>query len=90
MQLSAARVLVAEAIGTFALVFAGAGAVMVDAKTQTLGQVGIAITFGLVVMVMVYAVGHISGAPLQRRRHLRLCAHAISRGHARLPTGQRS
>lgn len=57
-----ARSLVAEAIGTFALVFAGAGAVMVDAKTQALGHVGVAITFGLVIMVMVYALGHISGA----------------------------
>jgi aquaporin NIP len=57
-----ARSLVAEAIGTFALVFAGAGAVMVDAKTHQLGHVGIAITFGLVIMVMIYAVGHISGA----------------------------
>jgi aquaporin NIP len=58
------RVLAAEAIGTFALVFAGAGAVMVDAKTQALGQVGIAITFGLVIAAMIYAVGHISGAHL--------------------------
>jgi aquaporin NIP len=59
-----ARALAAEAIGTFALVFAGAGAgaVMVDAKTQALGQVGIALTFGLVIMAMIYAVGHISGA----------------------------
>jgi MIP family channel proteins len=56
------RALVAEAIGTFALVFAGAGAVMVDAKTHALGQVGVAITFGLVIMAMIYAVGHISGA----------------------------
>jgi aquaporin NIP len=56
------RALVAEAIGTFALVFAGAGAVMVDAKTHQLGHVGVAITFGLVVMAMIYAVGHISGA----------------------------
>jgi aquaporin NIP len=62
MELAGARALVAEAIGIFALVFADAGAVMVHAKTQTLGQVGIAITFGLVIMVMVYAVGHISGA----------------------------
>ena len=58
------RILAAEAIGTFALVFAGAGAVMVDAKTQALGQVGIAITFGLVIAAMIYAVGHISGAHL--------------------------
>jgi aquaporin NIP len=57
-----ARSLVAEAIGTFALVFAGAGAVMVHAKTHALGHVGVALTFGLVIMVMIYAVGHISGA----------------------------
>jgi aquaporin NIP len=56
------RALVAEAIGTFALVFAGAGAVMVEAKTHALGHVGVAITFGLVIMAMIYAVGHISGA----------------------------
>jgi len=57
-----ARSLVAEAFGTFALVFAGAGAVMVDAKTHELGHVGVAITFGLVIMAMIYAVGHVSGA----------------------------
>jgi aquaporin NIP len=56
------RRLVAEFIGTFALVFAGAGAVMVDAKTGELGHVGVAITFGLVIMAMIYAVGQISGA----------------------------
>jgi aquaporin NIP len=56
------RALAAEAIGTFALVFAGAGAIMVDATTHALGHVGVAISFGLVIMVMIYAVGHVSGA----------------------------
>ncbi len=35
---------------------------MVDAKTGELGHIGVAITFGLVIMAMIYAVGHISGA----------------------------
>ena len=56
------RTLTAEAIGTFALVFAGCGAVMVDSKTHQLGHVGVAISFGLVIMFGIYAVGHISGA----------------------------
>jgi aquaporin NIP len=56
------RVLVAEAIGTFALVFAGCGAIVVDAKTGALGHLGVAFSFGLVIMVMIYALGHISGA----------------------------
>lgn len=53
---------VAEAIGTFALVFAGCGAIMVEAETDALGQGGIAATFGLTVMAMILAVEHISGA----------------------------
>jgi aquaporin NIP len=56
------RQLLAEAIGTFALVFAGCGAIVVDAKTGALGHVGVALTFGLVIMAMIYALGHISGA----------------------------
>lgn len=48
-----ARAPVAEATGTFALVFAGAGAIVVDAKTHALGHVGVAISFGLVIMVMI-------------------------------------
>ena len=57
-----ARALAAEYIGTFALVFAGCGAIMVDQKTGQLGHVGVAITFGLVIAFGIYSVGHISGA----------------------------
>ena len=64
MDVRLARSLVAEAIGTFALVFAGCGAIMVDARTHALGHVGVAMSFGLVITVMIYAVGHISGAHL--------------------------
>ncbi len=59
-----ARSLLAELIGTFALVFAGCGAIMVDAQTHALGHVGVALVFGLVVAAMIYAIGHVSGAHL--------------------------
>jgi aquaporin NIP len=58
------RRLTAEALGTFALVFFGAGAIMVSAKYGAFGQLGIALAFGLVIAAMVYALGHISGAHL--------------------------
>ena len=62
MQAPLLRALLAEAIGTFALVFTGCGAIMVDAKTHQLGHVGVALTFGLVIAAMIYATGHVSGA----------------------------
>ena len=53
----------AEAIAAFALVFAGCGAIVTDARYDgALGVVGIALVFGLVIMAMVYATGHLSGA----------------------------
>jgi aquaporin NIP len=54
--------LAAELVGTFALVFVGCGAIMVDAETASLGQVGISLAFGLVIAVMIAAAGPISGA----------------------------
>ena len=52
-----------EGIGTFALVFAGCGAIVTDAVRQgVLGAVGVSLVFGLIIMVMVYAGGHLSGA----------------------------
>jgi aquaporin NIP len=56
---------VAELIGTFALVFAGTGAIIInDASGGAITQVGIALTFGLIVLAMIYTVGDISGAHL--------------------------
>jgi aquaporin NIP len=55
----------AEAIGAFALVFAGCGAIVTDAtRGGALGAVGVSLVFGLVIMAMVYATGHLSGAHL--------------------------
>jgi glycerol uptake facilitator-like aquaporin len=58
---SFAGALLAEAIGVFCLVFCGCGAIMVDAKSGGPGSVGIALAFGLAIMAMIYAVGHVSG-----------------------------
>ncbi|MCB1058244.1 MAG: MIP family channel protein [Acidobacteria bacterium] len=54
----------AEVLGTFALVVCGCGAIVVNAQTGVLGHVGVALTFGLVVTVLVAATGHVSGAHL--------------------------
>src|SRR5689334_4441704 len=53
----------AEWLAAFALAFAGSGAIIADHYYRGgLGTVGIALVFGLVIMVMVYATGHLSGA----------------------------
>lgn len=53
----------AEAVGTFALVFAGCGAIITDNQRDgALGVVGIGIVFGLVILVMIASLGHVSGA----------------------------
>jgi aquaporin Z len=54
---------IAELIGTFALVFCGTGAVVIDQQSNgAVTHVGIAITFGFIVMAMIYTLGDISGA----------------------------
>lgn len=58
-----ARRATAEGIAAFALVFAGCGAIVANAENDgTLGAVGVSLTFGLIVMAMIYATGHLSGA----------------------------
>jgi aquaporin NIP len=59
------RKLTAELLGTFALVFCGTGAIIINTESGgAVTHVGIAITFGLIVMAMIYALGDISGAHL--------------------------
>jgi aquaporin NIP len=54
---------VAEGMAAFALVFAGCGAIVSDSRSHgALGAVGVSLTFGLIIMVMIYATGHLSGA----------------------------
>ena len=55
--------LAAEFLGTFALVFAGTGAIVIDSVSGgAISHVGVALTFGLIVLAMIYTLGDISGA----------------------------
>lgn len=57
------RKYVAEFIGTFALVFAGTGAIITNDVTHgAVTNTGVALTFGMIVLTMIYAVGDVSGA----------------------------
>lgn len=56
------QALVGEFVGTFFLVFAGTGAIIIDALTHAITHVGVALVFGLVVAALVYALAHVSGA----------------------------
>ena len=59
------RKLAAELFGTFSLVFAGTGAIVVnDLNGGTISHAGIALTFGLIVLAMIYTVGDVSGCHL--------------------------
>lgn len=57
--------LVAELFGTYALVFAGTGAIVInDVTAGSISHAGIALTFGLIVLAMIYALGDVSGCHL--------------------------
>src|SRR5437667_412580 len=71
---------IAEFLGTYALVFAGTGAIIIDQQTHgVVTHVGIAVTFGLVIMSMIYAFGDICGASMNPTRSL---APAVVSGHS--------
>jgi len=60
-MMQGSRNFVAEVIGTFGLIFFGAGAIMQQQTTQSVGTTGIAVAHGLAILIGVYAFGHISG-----------------------------
>lgn len=78
------RALGAELVGTFALVLFGCGAIMVDADGGGLGTFGIAVAFGLVIAVMVFALGTVSGGHFNPAVTLALAMHGAF-PRARLP-----
>jgi glycerol uptake facilitator-like aquaporin len=56
---------IAEGLGTFGLVFAGCGAIIIDRLSSgQITHVGVGLVFGLILTAMMYATGHISGAHL--------------------------
>src|SRR5262245_48983837 len=68
------KALVAETFGTFALVFAGTGAIVInDARGGAVTHVGVALTFGLIVLALIYALGEASGAHLNPAVTLAFC-----------------
>ena len=80
------RIYATEGIGTFALVFAGCGAMVVDDVTGgAVSHVGVALTWGLIVMAMIYAIGDVSGAHINPAVTVAFFAASRMRARVALP-----
>ncbi len=64
MNISLKKIIIAEIFGTFWIVFAGTGAMIVNDMTGMITHLGIALVFGLIVFAMISTLGDISGAHL--------------------------
>ena len=68
------RELLAEALGTLFLVFAGCGAIAVnEVRSGAVTHVGISLVFGLIVLAMIYTLGDVSGAHINPAVTLGFC-----------------
>jgi aquaporin Z len=63
LALPVARKFLGELIGTYAMIFAGTGAIVINAESGgAITHLGVALTFGLIVLAMIYTLGDVSGA----------------------------
>ncbi|GMA16119.1 hypothetical protein GCM10025871_24500 [Deinococcus metallilatus] len=86
MTVALPRALAAEGLGTFALVFFGPGAAVVQAQTGALGHLGVAAGFGLTVAAVIAALAPVSGAYINPAATFAYCWRAAAHSDGSCPT----